>query len=336
MMTISSEIFREQRRPRFGAANPERMYMVFWEWMILGGQDISVVRQDPKFSGFGPSHARDVFKASHSRENAPIWTFDRYGATRTGLADGRLICVGGEHEDFYDPDFWIYNDVVVVTASNQVEIYGYPAEIFPPTDFHTATLVGDRLFIIGSVGYKGARQPGETPVYVLNLSGYEVSAVRTSGEKPGWLHEHSAELNADGGITIRGGQVLYERDGRQALRRNFDDYVLNVASGVWRRATHHKWHQFRVRQEDGKLFILEQRPEHDAIVPEGSVLAKADGDPEFTRIKVEGVPVAFHVGVKVIEIVVEDDDSDTARRIAEQIRVKTEAAIHKPCILEAI
>jgi len=39
----------------------------------------------------------------------PIWCFKRVGNTRTRLPDGRIICVGGEHEDFYDPDFCIYN-----------------------------------------------------------------------------------------------------------------------------------------------------------------------------------------------------------------------------------
>jgi len=28
---------------------------------------------------------------------------------RNQLPDGRLVSVGGEHEDYYDPDFCIYN-----------------------------------------------------------------------------------------------------------------------------------------------------------------------------------------------------------------------------------
>jgi hypothetical protein len=30
-MRISREVFDEQRRPRFGTANPERMRLAFWE-----------------------------------------------------------------------------------------------------------------------------------------------------------------------------------------------------------------------------------------------------------------------------------------------------------------
>ena len=57
------------------------------------------------------------------------------GQSQTELPDGRLICVAGEHEDSYDPDFHIYNDVVVFDPSGEYEIYGYPQNVFPPTDF---------------------------------------------------------------------------------------------------------------------------------------------------------------------------------------------------------
>lgn len=311
--------------------------MEFWEWMIQGGRDFSSIRQDQKFGGYGPWHARNEFKASSSREDGPVWTFNRFGASRTHLNDGRVICVGGEHEDYYDADFCIYNDVVVITPSNQVEIYGYPAEVFPPTDFHTATLFDDRLFIVGSLGYQNARRPGETPVYVFNLPGYEVSVVQTFGEAPGWIHNHAAESNADRSITIRGGELVYESNGVQVLRRNFDDYVLNVASGSWRRATHRNWLQFKVRQEDKKLFVLERDPGIEAVLPEGARrLPKSSLYPRFTRIEVGGIPIALHLGVYAIEIVVEDDLPDIAREIAEQVRTKAEAAIHKPCILISI
>jgi hypothetical protein len=42
---------------------------------------------------------------------------------------------GGEHEDFYDPDFCIYNDVFVHERDGSVAIYGYPESVFPPTDY---------------------------------------------------------------------------------------------------------------------------------------------------------------------------------------------------------
>lgn len=327
-MEIIPEQFRQQLHPHFGTANPERMHVAFWEWMVRRAVEVK-----PKLENFTPYRPR---KVSSPEEEGPIWSFVREGATRTELSDGRVIFVGGEHEDFYDPDFCIYNDVVVFAPSNQVQIYGYPAEVFPPTDFHTATLVEDRLFIIGSLGYKDARHPGETPVHVLNLSRYEISTVKTSGEAPGWIFKHAAEPNADGGITIRGGQLLCERNGKEEVfRYNSDDYVLNVGSGIWRRTTHRKWHQFKVYQEDGESFVLERSVDDEAVLPEGAVvLGESTLYQDFTRINVRGVPISFHVDIHAIEIVVEDDFPEVAYQIAEEIRAKAEAAIRTPCILE--
>ena len=47
-------------------------------------------------------------------EPPPRWSFDRFGQSVTELPDGRIYYLGGEHEDFYMPDFQIYNDLVVV------------------------------------------------------------------------------------------------------------------------------------------------------------------------------------------------------------------------------
>jgi hypothetical protein len=141
MKQISREIFEQQRRPRFGNANPERMRCAFWEWMLRGEEpsptaeegsleEIGLMMREGKLkSGYGPYRARELFNLSMNRVDGPIWTFERYGATRTGLGDGRAICVGGEHEDYYDPDFHIYNDVVVLGPLNEIEIYGYPKEV---------------------------------------------------------------------------------------------------------------------------------------------------------------------------------------------------------------
>ena len=106
-MQISREIFDQQRRPRFGTANPERMQFEFWEWMIRGDETppsgeggvlekygLSMQNGILK-SGYGPCRARKLFDIPSSREDGPIWTFERYGQTRTELPDGRVVCIGG-------------------------------------------------------------------------------------------------------------------------------------------------------------------------------------------------------------------------------------------------
>jgi hypothetical protein len=35
-MEITRAIFEAQYKPRFGNANPDRMNLAFWEWMIRG------------------------------------------------------------------------------------------------------------------------------------------------------------------------------------------------------------------------------------------------------------------------------------------------------------
>ena len=174
-MRISRTIFEEQRRPRYGQDNPERMRFAFWEWMITGGDQGSsgdkgaleqsgLIMRDGKLkSARGAYRARDLFNVPLDREDGPLWTFDRMGATCSQMTDGRNIWIGGEHEDSYDPDFCIYNDVVVLGES-ELQIYGYPKEVFPPTDFHSATITSKGIVIVGGLGYADARRTGDTPV----------------------------------------------------------------------------------------------------------------------------------------------------------------------------
>lgn len=61
--------------------------------------------------------------------------FRRFGRSSTLLADGRLVLIGGEHEDSYDSDFCIYNDVVVRHPDGRLEVFGYPKEVFPRQTF---------------------------------------------------------------------------------------------------------------------------------------------------------------------------------------------------------
>lgn len=347
-MEISRETFDQQRRPRFGSSNPERMRLEFWEWMIRGesnpaGDEGSlhkaglIMREGKLKSSYGPYRARDLFGLPLRREDGPIWTFDRMGATRTNLPDGRLICIGGEHEDFYDADFCIYNDVVVFEQDGQIEIFGYPKEIFPPTDFHTASVAGHRIIIVGGLGYAETRHPGCTPVYVLEPSTYRILRLETWGEKPGWIFRHTADRDRRGIITIRGGEVFEEHDGQKRYRGNFEDYSLNVKSCEWKRLTYRNWQQFFICQKDGSLFVLERHPTPEALVPREFTDLLAGGERDQATFVVEGVPVSLTVTATRIEMVVQGEvPEERALRIAEQVRFNTEAAIQETCILEQV
>lgn len=178
---------------RRGTANPERIVSAFWEEMIE--------------TGHGAYRAWDTYGLP---ERVPVWTAERFGHSLTALPDGRLIGIAGEHEDYYDADFYIYNDVIVHHPDGSRDIFGYPASVFPPTDFHSATLADDGfIYIIGNVGYPIDRVPGHTPVYRLSTRSMAIEAVQTTGPAPGWIGQHRAMFQPERrAIAVWGGQVL--------------------------------------------------------------------------------------------------------------------------------
>jgi len=347
MMIISRELFDQQRLPRFGKTNPERMTFAFWEWMIRGDDDPRVdasrglekiglrLRNGTLKSSYGPYRARDLFNIPLNPEEGPIWTFDRMGQTRTRLPEGRLICIGGEHEDFYDPDFFIYNDVVVFTPEDGIEIYAYPREVFPPTDFHSATVADGRIVIIGGLGNENERCPGHTPVYSLDLSSYSISKILTSGELPGWISKHEARHEHTGIITIRAGQVVQECGSEQRISRNFEDFALDLRSCVWQRLTDRNWHEFSIRQEKGALFVLERDPKPETLIPRSipHVILPSERNADV-RFLVAEIPVSLTLDVTQIEIVVEGNLPESLlARLLEEIRANTEAEVGCCCTL---
>jgi hypothetical protein len=170
------------------------------------------------------------------KQGDAVWSFVRFGQTCTKLADGRQIYIGGEHEDWYDYDFHIYNDVIVIDRNMAIEIYCYPLTAFKPTDFHTATLVGDSIYIIGRLGYHGLRQPGETPVYRLDCNTFRIESIATSGDNPGWIHNHHAEyLPTRHAIKVTQGEIFLRFEGKRHARKNRATYYLDLATAQWTR-----------------------------------------------------------------------------------------------------
>ncbi|MDB5806274.1 MAG: hypothetical protein JWN73_3596 [Betaproteobacteria bacterium] len=167
------------------------------------------------------------------------------------LAHGREILIAGEHEDHYDPDFHIYNDVVVKHPDGRIDIYGYPREVFPPTDFHSATLAGDQIVLIGNLGNESDRQPTATQVLVLDLADFSIRRIEAGGERPGWIHRQQALLAPDGrSIRITKGELVLADD--KSLAENFDDWTLDLGTWTWARSEHRRWQTWTVRREDKK------------------------------------------------------------------------------------
>ena len=204
----------------WGDTNPERMEQPFWQAMIRSG-----------INGYAGGQI-----VGANRDNGPVWCADRFGQSLTLLPDGRAIQIGGEHEDFYDSDFCIYNDVFVHYPDGRIDIFCYPESDFPPTDFHTATRIGDEIYVIGSLGYQGSRRFGETPVYRLNIHTLRIERLKTTGEPPGWISRHRASLIGTNEIRVWGGKVAAESNGKETYEDNSRSSVLDVTRRTWRSA----------------------------------------------------------------------------------------------------
>jgi hypothetical protein len=246
--------FDQNKHFEFGTNNPTLMEKPFWTYMVCNPHLIAY-------------DARKENNDNYENPDGPVWCFARFGATQTYLPDGRLIHIGGEHEDCYDPDFQIYNDVVVIqnphivqahymyslpipasfplqekendtpskpeilgtSKTEDVTIYGYPEDVFQPTDFHTATYVQNEedknefIYIIGGLGYMNSSHRRETHVYRLRLSDFSIDRIKTTGNGPvGCTDRHRATLT-----TVEGRQMIEIRlkDDRR--------YRLDIKTTVW-------------------------------------------------------------------------------------------------------
>ena len=236
--SITPELFLSWCSPRFGASNPEMMTNPVWDWLVRS--ELSAYQANQRFNGPSPFDA------------GPGWCFQRYGKSETLLPDGRVVFVAGEHEDHYDPDFFIYNDVVVRHPNGQIEIFGYPKDVFPPTDFHSATLADDQIVIIGNLGYLETRKPGGiTPVFILDLASFAITSMQTSGPSPGWVYEHTASLSEDK-RTILVSHGKLDRGEGGSLVENIDDWLLHLTDWRWERLTERRWLRWEVLRADGK------------------------------------------------------------------------------------
>jgi ankyrin repeat protein len=221
LAAVSPDEFRRTFSRSFGEGNPERMRIPFWEAMVR--------------CGVSAYEARRWFEGGRGSIAGPVWCAQRFGQSLTLLPDGRAVQIGGEHEDFYDPDFCIYNDVFVHGRDGSVAIYGYPESVFPPTDFHTATLVGDAVYVIGSLGYQGARRYGQTPVYRLDVRTLRMDRLDARGDAPGWVYKHRAVAVGPQQIRVWGGTVVTGSGCGESHDQNFGSFVLDLDRLRWHR-----------------------------------------------------------------------------------------------------
>lgn len=211
--------------------------------------------------------------------------------------------------------------------------------------------MGDRLILIGSIGYQGERHPGITPVFVLHLDDYRIERLETRGEPPGWISKHEAKVEGDS-IHVTGGEVYFEEEGEGRFRRNLEDYALHVPSGTWRRASDRGWRQY--------WMVVEGAWSHQVLYPESATPEGVDGRDAYIgrpallppdavqpsdilddddswrglRWLVDGVPVAVFNELGDIVMLIEGRmDEAKAAGLAEGLRARIEAACGRPCVV---
>ena len=216
----SPEIFEQWRSPRLGIHNPDNLTNPFWTFAIRHGGSGSTLDND--------------FDGPDSFEAGPCFSFQRYGQIKLTLPDGRRVYIGGTHEDFYDPDFCIYNDVVVIDG-DEIAVYGYPETVFPPTDYATATLIGDDIWIIGNLGYREQRDDRPTQVLILNTQDWGIQQIPCKGTDPGWISGHRAMLSSDEQqLLISGGNCYCRLIGMSDQNLpNPNIHILNLSTRRW-------------------------------------------------------------------------------------------------------
>lgn len=250
---VSESDIKKYRNPKFGTKNPTKIDSKFWQYGIAKRNENGT---DEGYDGRLSAYAlNEKFNSNIKKESycekSPTWCFNRLGRTLTRV-DNKEIYIAGEHEDGYDPDFNIYNDVVVVDENDNIDIYTYPENVFPPTDFHSATLIKpETILIIGNLGYSKNRQHGKTQVLSLNIKTFEIQQIETFGENPGWIHEHRAVLSKDKQSVIINGGKIDEKD-QDFLQDNLDTFALNLTDMKWSKITTYPFPNWSYARKDKK------------------------------------------------------------------------------------
>ncbi len=223
-LTTNRQDYLAQKHRVYGTSNPQRCNVPFWYDMVRTNGSAWM--------------ARSQFDDTDACSDQAVWCYERYGKSITALRNGEFVEIAGEHEDSYDPDFCIYNEVFHHKGGGDFVIYQYPKEVFPPTDFHSATLVDQYIYVIGNLGYLEERQPGITPVYRLDTKSFEMERLETTGECPGWIYKHSADLENQSVIRIQGGEIFAEVGGKVDHCFNSFDFELSLDTLQWTKRKH--------------------------------------------------------------------------------------------------
>lgn len=178
---ISKKVYREWREPRFGEWNGQPLTNPVWQWLI---------EEKPE-----PSAADTLFRLRDTDSLGPAWTFNRVGASETALPNGQILWAGGRHGEPGDPNYYVYNDLVVKKPEGEFSVLGYPEAIFPPIHSHSATLVSNYILLIGGLGGPESEPSETTRIQAIRIEKFGLHPWSGVGPGPGAIYGHTAKLS---------------------------------------------------------------------------------------------------------------------------------------------
>lgn len=320
--TISEQEYGMWMGARRGTEHAQLVSNRYWHASILG--------QYHKFE-----QAQEDWWMKNKRYATPQWHFCRFGHTETLLPNCSLFLIAGEFEDWYDPDFYIYNDVIEWQLGKLPEIYCYPSTDFPPTDFHTTVSVdnGNRLIIIGSLGYHDERDEDHIQVLQLDVSSRRIEKIKCIGDDPGWMDSVDASVRSDGKILVKDG---WKRCSSTLV--NVEEYVLDPNTWKWEQLTNRNWHRIVISRKDSKditssiLYEILDNLSMDFVFMDKLYWSRSE---TFYRIRVEGIVMTMTKRYPCVLIIVEGDFS-TSRisRIVSEMVAAASSAEKAECVSE--
>lgn len=125
------------------------------------------------------------------------------------------------------------------------EIYSYPSWVFPPTDFHTATLVENLeghsfIYIIGGLGFDKSEHREQTLTRRLCIKTMEMEIIKTKGVMVPPLNNNlydfkatwSANKETDQKITIVA-KTRLESEEAGITKMHECEYTLDLIQSLW-------------------------------------------------------------------------------------------------------
>ncbi|MFC4996057.1 hypothetical protein [Rubritalea tangerina] len=179
-------------------------------------------------------------------------SYERFGMSETKLEDGRTILIAGEHEDYYDPDFFIYNDVIVKDANERFKSSAIPKTSFQPLTF-TVPLSSATVSTSLAPWLHRQAQEKDTPVYYLDLKDYTIHQVNSGQALAGSSSmKRSTNSRPTPSPSIVGKRWIDSGD----IIDNFSKWQLKLDTKQWTLVEERPWSQFRFSRKDGESNLL--------------------------------------------------------------------------------